>query len=158
MKPKKYVSVDEALIKLQQYCAYQERCHEEVRTKLLSLGIYGDDLDQITTVLIEDDFLNEERFARAYARGKIRFNHWGRQRIKMELKARKISDYCLRKAMMEVEEDEYQGILEQVLSKRLADNPNRLAQMEAAQYAIRRGFESDLVFEIVKRLPTRKEE
>jgi regulatory protein len=66
--------------KLRHYCAYQERCHEEVRTKLLSLKIYGSDLEEIINKLIEDDFLNEERFAKAYAGGKFRIKKWGRER------------------------------------------------------------------------------
>jgi regulatory protein len=106
-KKKKYISKDDALLKLQAYCAYQDRCHSEVRSKLLDLGIYGDDLEDIIVALIEDNFLNEERYARSYARGKFRIKQWGRLRIRRELKFRKISDYCIRKAMEEIDENDY---------------------------------------------------
>ncbi len=106
-KPKKYISQAEALQKLQRYCAYQDRCHSEVRSKLLDLGIYGDELEEIIAELITDNFLNEERFARSYARGKFNIKKWGRHRIKQELKRRQITDYCLRKAMEEIEETDY---------------------------------------------------
>ena len=75
---KKYVSLDKALQKLQRYCAYQDRCHQEVRAKLLSLGVYGDEMEEIIVSLIEDKFLDEERFARSFARGKFRLKQWGR--------------------------------------------------------------------------------
>ena len=89
----------EALKKLQKYCAYQDRCHQEVRSKLLDLGIYGDDLENVMVELIEENFLNEERFARSYARGKFRIKKWGKVRILRELKQRQISAYCIRKGM-----------------------------------------------------------
>ena len=93
-KAKKYISPEDALAKLQRYCAYQDRCHQEVRTKLIDLGVFGDTLEEIITDLIKDNFLNEERFARSYARGKFRMRKWGRIKIRQELKLRKISDYC----------------------------------------------------------------
>ncbi|MBK8342084.1 MAG: RecX family transcriptional regulator [Bacteroidetes bacterium] len=102
---------DAALNKLRHYCAYQERCHEEVRTKLLSLKIYGEGLEAIINKLIEDDFLNEERFAKAYAGGKFRMKKWGRGKIVQGLKLRKISDYCIKKAMLEIDESDYQKTL-----------------------------------------------
>ena len=114
---KKYISKDDALSKLQRYCAYQDRCHQEVRSKLLDLGIYGDDLEEIISDLISENFLNEERYARSYARGKFRIKRWGRMRIQQELKQRKISAYCLRKAMEEIEEEEYEQTLRTILEK-----------------------------------------
>ena len=87
------VSKDDALKKLQRYCAYQERCHQEVRQKLLDLGIYGDDLEDIIAELITDNFLNELRFAQIYAGGKFRIKKWGRHRIRQELKKRKYRKY-----------------------------------------------------------------
>ena len=90
---KKYLSKEDALKKLQRYCAYQDRCHQEVRSKLLDLGIYGHDLEEVIVALIEDNFLNEERFARSFTRGKLRIKHWGRNKILQELKKKNI--FCL---------------------------------------------------------------
>ena len=149
---KKYHTREQALQKLQRYCAYQDRCHAEVRTKLLSLGIYGDDLEEIIVELIGENYLNEERFARSYARGKFRFKCWGRIRITQELKSRRISDYLIRKALEEIDETEYRQALYDLLDKKLAlisaDNDFEKKQ-KLAGYAQRRGFEGELIWETV---------
>ena len=150
---RKYISREDALKKLQRYCAYQDRCHQEVRTKLLNLGIYGDELEEIIVELISDNFLNEERFARSFARGKFRIKNWGRNRITQELKKKRISEYCIKKAMEEIEEDEYLEKLQMVLfkkSEQLSEPDPWKKRTKLAQHAIRKGFESQLVFELVK--------
>ena len=154
-KEKKYLSKADALTKLQHYCAYQDRCHQEVRSKLLDLGIYGDDLEEIIVDLIQENFLNEERYARSFARGKFRMKKWGRNRIKRELKMRAISDYCIRKAMSEIEEEDYVNVLEEILNKKINSikETNEYARNnKLAKYAISRGFESNLVWEEIKKL------
>lgn len=147
---KKYTSKDDALKKLQRYCAYQDRCHQEVRTKLLDLGIYGDDLEEIIAELIQENFLNEERFARSFARGKFRMKKHGRDRIRRELKMRRISAYCIRKAMTEIEEEDYLKTLGEVIekkSKTLKETNPFVRKAKLAKYAIGRGFESAMVWE-----------
>lgn len=154
-KPKKYLTRQEGLQKLQKYCAYQDRCHQEVRSKLIELGIYGDDLEEIMAELIQKNFLNEERFARSYARGKFRFKNWGRIRITQELKRRKISDYLIRKAMEEITEKDYREALYDFLARKLplvkAKNDFERKQKLAA-YALRRGFENEYIWECVREL------
>ncbi len=152
---KKYLSKTDALAKLQSYCAYQERNHREVRSKLLDLGIYGDDLEDIIANLIEENFLNEERYARSFARGKFRMKQWGRNRIRQELKMRDISDYCIRKAMTEIDEVEYLKTLVDVLEKRAGkiNEENDFAKRnKLAQYAVQRGFEMELVWDVLKKM------
>ena len=149
---KKYTSKADALTKLQRYCAYQERCHQEVRSKLLDLGIYGDDLEEIIVELIQENFLNEERFARSFARGKFRVKKFGRDRIRRELKLRKISDYCIRKAMTEIDEADYLRTLHEVIEKKsnsLNGEDDFVRKGKVAKYAIGRGFESQLVWEVL---------
>ncbi|MEM8909985.1 MAG: regulatory protein RecX [Bacteroidota bacterium] len=149
---KKHLSRDEALVKLQRYCAYQDRCHQEVRSKLIDLGIYGHDLELVIAALISENFLNEERFACSYARGKFRIKRWGKVKIKRELVRRNISTYCISKAMEELEEEDYQMhlqvLLEQKLEQERAKNEFR-KKAKVAQYAIRKGFEAHLVWEIL---------
>jgi regulatory protein len=150
---KKYLGKDVALQKLQRYCAYQERCHQEVRQKLLDLGVYGDTLEEVILDLISDNFLNEERFAQSYARGKFRTKNWGRVRIQQELKQRQLTAYCIKKGLQEIDEQEYLGVLKVLLQKKLeeyAPEGEFQAQAKAAQYALRRGFESDLIWQILK--------
>jgi regulatory protein len=142
-----------ALQKLQRYCAYQERCHQEVRQKLLDLGVYGDTLEEVIHDLITDNFLNEERFAQSYARGKFRTKNWGRIRIQQELKQRQLSPYCIKKGLQEIDEQEYLGVLTVLLQKKLeeyAPEGEFQATAKAAQYALRRGFESDRIWQILK--------
>lgn len=153
-KKKKWISRDDALLKLQWYCVYQDRCHQEVRKKGLDLGIYGHDLEEIITELITENFLNEERFARSYARGKFRMKKWGRDRIRRELKQRQISEYCIRKAMEEIDKlDTYHDTLRELIQKKAArTRETNLFKKRAkiAQYAIRKGYEKDLVWTMVK--------
>ena len=145
---------DAALNKLRHYCAYQERCHEEVRTKLLSLKIYGDGLEEIINKLIEEDFLNEERFAKAYAGGKFRMKKWGRGKIIQGLKLRKISDYCIKKAMLEIDEADYQktlaSLVKAALKKYVAKNPFE-TKSKTATYLLSRGYENELIWEYINR-------
>ena len=158
-KQKKYISKEDGLAKLQRYCAYQDRCHQEVRTKLLDLGIYGDDLEEIMADLISENFLNEERYARSFARGKFRMKKWGRNRIRQELKMRKISGYCLRKAMTEIEEEDYLKTLKEVLKKKdrlLKEKDNYKRKNKLAVYGVSRGFESKLVWGVIKEMVENK--
>ncbi|MEM9990663.1 MAG: regulatory protein RecX [Bacteroidota bacterium] len=156
-KPKKWFSKAEGLSKLQAYCAYQDRCHQEVRSKLIELGIYGDDLEEVIAELITDNFLNEERFARSFARGKFRIKQWGRLRIQQELKQRAISAYCMRKAMEEIEEEDYQTTLETILLKKNTTTKAKdlyERKSKLARYALSRGFESGLIWETLHRIIT----
>lgn len=143
------------LDKLRKYCAYQERCHQEVRSKLLSIKIYGDELEEIISELIKDNYLNEERFACAFARGKFRMKKWGRNKIKQHLQVKKISSYCVRKAMEEIDEEEYEGTLDRIIQKQLIKyehlNP-LVARDKAIQYAISRGYETSIVYDRMSNL------
>ncbi len=153
--PKKWISKFDALAKLQRYCAYQDRCHQEVRSKLLDLGMYGDDLEEIIAQLIEEKFLDEERFTRSYVRGKFRINKWGKIRIQQELKKRKISEYLIRKSMEEIPEEDYIEQLREIIEKKAAslkEADDYKRRNKLAAYAFRRGYESELVWEIINKM------
>lgn len=144
---------EKALLKLQRYCAYQERCHQEVRSKLLNMGVYGQDLESVMAELIADNFLNEERFARSFARGKFRMKQWGRQRIVRELKNRSVSEYCIRQALREIPDEDYRVSLEELLQKKLRtirESDPFKRRGKVAAYAVRRGFEPELVWEMLE--------
>lgn len=144
-----------ALEKLRKYCAYQDRCHKEVRTKLLSLKVYGEELEEIISALIQDNFLNEERFARSYARGKFRIKKWGLNKIKQQLKLRQISEYCIKKAEEEIDRTEYRETLQVILEAQMEKNKNLsflLSRDKAIKYALGRGYEAKLIYEIIKSL------
>jgi len=144
-----------ALAKLQKYCAYQERCHKEVRSKLLTLKVYGDELEEIISELIDDNFLNEERYACTYARGKFRMKKWGRNKIKQSLKFNYVSTYCIKKAMEEIDEEEYLTTLKAILQKQIEKNAKYkdiVARHKAIQYAISRGYEASIVYDQIKEI------
>lgn len=101
----------QALPKLQHYCAYQERCHSEVKDKLAEYGVFGDDAAQIISELIQEDYLNEERFALQFAGGRFRTKQWGRRKIQYTLKQKGVSDYCIRKALRSIDEEDYEQTL-----------------------------------------------
>ena len=158
-KEKKYVSKDDALKKLQRYCAYQERCHQEVRNKLIDLGIYGDDLEDIIVDLITDNFLNEERYAKIYAGGKFRIKKWGRFKIKQKLKFKRVSAYCIKQAMLEIDEFDYIETLHKILKKkRKTERETNEFKLKGrlAKYAINKGYESWIVWEELKKMDLKK--
>ena len=148
----KHLTPEQALKKGETYCAYQERCQKEVRNKLYEWGLRPNEVEHTIAHLITENFLNEERFAIAYAGGKFRIKKWGRNRIILELKKRKISDYCIRKAMKELDQD-YLQTLKKVIAKRKQDikekNPVKKLH-KIAQYVISKGFEPELVWSELK--------
>ena len=151
---KKYLSYDEAVKKLQNFCAYQERCQEEVRSKLIELGIYGEELDRVIADLIEENYINEQRFAVCFAGGKFRIKQWGRKKIVQELKAKKISDYSIRKALeSEISEADYRATLIEVLQKKanlLSEKDPHKRKQKLLQYFMTRGFEAQIILEVLK--------
>lgn len=154
-KTVKTYTVAEAKQKLENYCAYQERCHQEVRRKLRSMGMIPLAIDDIMVHLIKNNFLNEERFARSFARGKFRIKKWGRIRIERELKARGLSDYTIEAGLDEIDEDEYIDTFESLAEKKYATikdtNPYK-AKAKLANYLLYRGWETDLVYEKINEL------
>lgn len=154
-KPKKKLTPNQATIKAQNSCAYQERCQQEMRDKLYEWGLYSNDVENIIANLISDNFLNEERFAKAFAGGKFRIKKWGRVKIKIELKKRKISDYCIKKGMQEIDDADYIKTLKAVLakkSKEIKGGKEQVRNYKIAQYVLSRGFESDLIWEEIKKI------
>jgi regulatory protein len=142
----------EAFQKAQSYCTYQERSQQEVRDKLYSLGLHGNDVENVLADLITAGFLNEERFARAYAGGKFRINGWGKNKIRNGLIQKKVSPKCIELGLSEINEKDYITELRQVLSSKLKGISKKefiKLRNQAARYAIGRGFESDLVWGIL---------
>jgi regulatory protein len=142
--------LEEALEKVAAYCTYQERSQRQVREKLTSMGLHAEAVDELTVRLIQEGFLSEERFARAYARGKFRMKGWGRHKIRRGLRYHQIGDYLQKKALQEIDPAEYEATLQRLLQKYQAKrNASALAQRKARnrafQAALRRGFEADLI-------------
>lgn len=142
--------------KIKHYCAYQERSHKEVRSKLLSLNVYGEELEQHISILIEENFLNEERYARSLARGKFRMKQWGRIKIEQALQQQNISSYCIRQAMTEIDEHEYASTLGQLARKKYEsldrEEDDFVRKGKVIQHLVQKGYEYPLIQHALKRL------
>ncbi|WP_031445634.1 regulatory protein RecX [Arenibacter algicola] len=155
ISPKNSFSVDEATRKLEGYCAYQDRCHKEVISKLREMNMIPQAIDLIVGHLIQENFLNEERFARSFARGKFKIKKWGKNRIVNELKQRDISKYNITMALKEIESKEYLNTFNVLAKKRLSEIREKDLQKrrkKLADYLLYRGWESGMVYEKVYEL------
>lgn len=154
-EPNKHISTKEAIKKLENYCAYQDRCHNEVITKLYNLNIPSNEHDGIIVYLIENKFLNEERFARSFARGKHRISAWGKNRIISELKLRKISSTLIKLALKEITDDLYYETFERISNLKwesLKDTDIEKKKAKLHAYLYRKGYESDIIYDKIKEL------
>jgi regulatory protein len=150
---KKQLSKEQALQKLKHYCAYQERCHSEVKEKLYNLGVWKNEHDEIIASLIQENYLNEERFAIAYAGGKFRVKQWGRVKIKYELKQKQVSEYCIKKALKQIDEEEYLAVLDKMAKEKYASLKNEqylVRKKKTMAFLISRGFEAGLVQQVLQ--------
>jgi regulatory protein len=154
-KKKKFYTPAQAFEKITGYCAYQERSHKEVRNKLYEYGLHRADVDEILSRLITDGFLNEERFAKAFAGGKFRMKKWGRNKIVNELEAHGVTTRCIQKGLSEIDRDDYTKTLKALLKKKLELIPETnlfKKRDKVARFAIGKGYESELVWGILKEL------
>lgn len=151
----KTYTLAEAQSKLENYCAYQERCHKEIVEKLRSMNMIQQAIDLIIVHLIDNKYLNEERFACSFARGKHRIKHWGKIRIVNELKFRKISQYNITTALKEITSEEYNNNFH-TLADRQWENIRETNAIKKRKkfcdFLLRKGFESNLIYEKVKDL------
>ena len=139
------------LNKAQHYCDFQERSYNEVVQKLKSWKLREEIIEKIIQQLEHDDFINEDRFVRAYAIGKLRYNHWGRNKIIMGLRAKGIPDLMIQIGLQEIDGEEYLEVLKKVLhSKTINEKDPWKKQAKLAQYAIQKGFQPSLVWEMIK--------
>jgi regulatory protein len=152
---RKSYSLEQALSRLQRYCTYQDRCHIEVERKLTEMRMIPQAKEQIIMSLIEEDYLNEERFALAFVKGKFRIKKWGRIRLKAELKKRKISKYLIKSALEQISEKDYLFTFEELANRKansIKADSILLKKKKLADYLIYRGWESSLVNNKVNQL------
>ena len=148
-----YYTPQQALPKAKNYCAYQERCHSEVKDKLYGYGLNKTEVEEMLSTLIEENYLNEERFAIMYAGGHFRIKNWGRVKIKYELKKKMISPYCIKKALEGIDDNDYIKTLEKLAEqklKTLKSEKNQFAKKKKLQdHLLMKGYESDLIKNIL---------
>ena len=147
----KVFTVNEVKRKLERYCTYQDRCHQEVEKKLKEFYLIPEAKELILLHLIQNDFLNEERFARSFARGKFRIKKWGRNRIVQELKLRGISAYNIKSALKEIDPNVYKSTLNEIANtknKMLNEKEPLKRKQKLYQYLYRKGYEPDLILKL----------
>ncbi len=146
----------QALPKIKNYCAYQERCHAEVKEKLYSFGLYKKDVDDIMVSLINENYLNEERFAIQFAGGRFRLKQWGKNKIKQALKQKQVSDYCIKNAIKKIDDTDYLKTFQKLAAqkmKTLKSEKNIFIKKRKLQdFLLMKGYESDLVNEEVVKI------
>ena len=152
----KKLTPGQAAQKIKQFCTYQERSHSEVKEKLYLYGLYSKEVDEIISNLVQENYLNEERFAIQFAGGKFRMKKWGRNKIKYELKQKQVSEYCIKKALKEIDEDDYIATLnvlfEQKL-KTLKSEKNIFTKKKKLQvFLMQKGYEIDLIKELINKM------
>lgn len=152
-KKKKITDAKEAIAKAEHYCAYQERAQQEVRDKLYEWGLWPDAVERIISELITAGFLNEERFAKAYATGKFRQKGWGKIKIKQGLKLKRVPDVLIKKALTLIDGDAYTDMLTEILTKKarsLTEKDGYKRRYKLQQYALSRGYEGDIILDVLK--------
>lgn len=156
MEFKQYLTKEQALQKAKHYCAYQERCHSEVKEKLYSFGLNKKEVEENLSNLIEENYLNEERFAIQFAGGKFRIKQWGRVKIKYELKQKQVSEYCIKKALHSIDEADYKKTLQKLFdtkSKLLKGEKNSfIKKKKIRDHLLQKGFESSLLIDLERNI------
>jgi len=145
----------QAKAKAAKYCAYQERTQQEVRDKLYQYGLYSDAVEEVLSELITDGFVNEERYAQAYCRGKFSQNKWGRIKIEMGLKQKGLSAYCIKKGFKEIEEEAYQQQLTALCQRKwqtLEGEDVYQRKNKTARYLLGKGYENNLVWTTIEEM------
>ncbi len=150
------IGKEKAWQKIKHYCAYQERSHKEVKEKLYGFGLYKAEVEMLLTQLIEENYLNEERFALAFAGGKFRMKQWGRQKIKYELKQKQVSDYCIKKALAAIDGEQYEKVLYKMATGKLnalkTEKNLLLKKRKLQQYLMQKGFETAIITKVIDEL------
>jgi regulatory protein len=152
----KNIGTESAFKKIKYYCAYQERCHAEVKQKLYGYGLYKSEVELLISQLIEENYLNEERFAIAFAGGKFRVRQWGKTKIKYELKLKQVSEYCIKKALKEISAEDYEKTLQKLAAEKLESLKGEknifIKRSKLQNYLVGKGYEFDIVGRMVSGL------
>jgi regulatory protein len=149
----KRLTLAEAFSKICRYCAYQERSHREVKNKLFEYGLYSSEADELLSKLITENFLNEERYARAFSGGKFRMMKWGKVKIQKELEQEGLTPRCIARGLSEIDTKDYVKTLTTLINKKFAqlDEPNLYKKKnKVARYVTGKGYESELVWDVLK--------
>ena len=142
------MSLEQALQKARHYCAYQERCHSEVKEKLYGFGIRRHEVEEALSRLIEENYLNEERFAVQFAGGRFRMKEWGRVKIRYELKLKQVGEYCIKKALASINEEDYDRTLSRLTEDKWSDlhkEDHYIRRQKLQTFLVQKGYEMEKI-------------
>ncbi len=147
----KNIGIEEAEKKIKSYCAYQERNHKEVKNKLYEFGLYSHQVEELLSLIISEGYLNEERYAKAYAGGKFRIKQWGKVKISYNLKLKGVSSYCIKKGLNEIDENEYLSVAKKLLNEKYKSLGKKSAvkDVKVKNFLMQRGFETSLIYSLL---------
>jgi len=153
---RKSIGAEKALQKIKHFCSYQERTHQEVKDKLYTYGLYKEDVEMLLSQMIEEGYLNEERYAIAFAGGRFRIKNWGRVKIRYELKQKRISEYCIKKGIASITEEDYIETLQKLFDAKkatLRSEKNIFIKKQKIQsFLMQRGFEPALISALLQKM------
>ncbi|WP_410492537.1 regulatory protein RecX [Chryseobacterium sp. 52] len=147
---KKSFTFDEIKLKLVNYCVYQDRCHAEVEQKMREFLLIEEAKDEIILYLLKENYLNEERFTRSYIRGKFYIKHWGRNKIKMNLKQKQITEKLINNCFDEIDESDYDKMIRKIFedySSKQKGLQEYQKKSKTIKYLMSRGFEYEKIAE-----------
>ena len=151
-----HIGLEKATQKIKYYCAYQERSHKEVRDKLYSFGLYKNEVEQLVAEMVAENYLNEERFAIAFAGGKFRMKGWGKIKIIGELKSRGVSDYCIKTGLAQIDSNSYKSYLKKLFNSKLKTLKSEknifIKKKKVQQFLLQRGFEPALISQWINKI------
>ncbi len=152
----KNIGTERALQKIKHYCSYQERSHQEVKEKLYSFGLYKEEVESLLSQMIEENYLNEERYAVAFAGGKFRIRQWGRIKIKYELKQKRVSEYCIKKGLASIADEEYKKTLQKLFEEKKEllkeEKEVRNKKQKIRFFLVQKGYEPELISELLSKI------
>ena len=147
-------SEDDKIIieKIQSYCLYQERCIKEVKNKLFSLKVSSKSANDIIEYLIDNDYLNDERYAKMFIQGKLRIKKWGRIKLKYELRLKGIDIKIINKHINQINEEDYIKYFNEFSTNKINFLKGSKDQKKRSfiNYFTYRGWENSLIYEKLK--------
>ena len=142
MLPGKRISITDAIIKARTYCNYRERCHKELREKLYDMGLWKKDVDQVIMQMMDENLLNEERYARSYARGHFYNKKWGKYKITVELRSKQIHDWLIKDALTEIDEADYESMILKLIKQKALEVKGKTFEKKhkISRYLLQKGY------------------
>ena len=148
-------SIEQIIQKLENFCAYRERCEAEIKQKMYTLKVSVSEYEMCLHHLKENNFYNDERFANSFAYGKNAIKKWGRKKIAMELQSKNIDTDKINQSLLQIDEGMYLLKLEDILTKKsrsVKETDLYKKKQKLIQFAMQKGYEYEIINEALKKI------